>query len=217
MRRHIKSLSDDVEEENNDLFKSSKRSAAFGHVVNPHFDLDEERAACMQRNQKILEELGLAPLIQSIKSRVATAAEAKKAAASKKRRIDDNGGEAMGQKRVLRQSLRTKGQEPELPPLLAPLFNRSQAERPYGEPGTKLTAVKSRAPVVEQNGGDASKFDAHNLHRLRTMSDEAMLKRIHKISNTLKLRSLVQLLRHFGRDELAQEAQAALDARLANV
>ncbi|GIL55546.1 hypothetical protein Vafri_11104 [Volvox africanus] len=128
MRRHTNSLSDDGEKENNDVFKSMKRSAAFGHAVKPHFDLDEERAACMRRNQQKLEELGLAPLIQSIQSTIATAAEAKKAA-SKKRRIDDSGGESMGQERVLRRSLRTKGQEPELPPLLAPLFNRCQDGR----------------------------------------------------------------------------------------
>ncbi|GIL85306.1 hypothetical protein Vretifemale_13905 [Volvox reticuliferus] len=146
MRRFVNGPSDDGEKENIDSIKSLKRSATFGHHVKPHIDLDEERAACMRRNQQKLQELGLAPLIQSMKSTAAMAAEAKKAAALKKRRIDGSCSKSMGQERVLRRSLRTRGQEPELPPLLAPFFNRSQAERPYGEPGTMLPAAKPRAP-----------------------------------------------------------------------
>ncbi|EFJ50378.1 hypothetical protein VOLCADRAFT_88928 [Volvox carteri f. nagariensis] len=152
----------------------SKPPAAGDHVALQPVDLDRERLERMQRNEKILQDLGLVPMLHSIKSTVIAAAEVKKIAVSKKRKRDSNS--TTGEERVLRRSLRTKGEEPELPPLLKPLF-----------------------------------------HRLRTLSDEAMRKRIQKITNTLKLKSLVQLLTDFGRDELAEEAQRALDARLANV
>ncbi|PNH04662.1 hypothetical protein TSOC_009150 [Tetrabaena socialis] len=205
-------------------------------------DLERERQAHMARNQQRLQELGLLPLLTSMRQEAGAPAAAK--AAAKKRRAEEQENAGAGEERVLRRSLRGKGQEPELPPLLESVFRRP--ERPYRDPGEGAPPW----PRVEAGGADAAKFDAHNLHRLRTMGDDAMLKRIGKISNTLKLASLVQvrekgresrrpraeesaseraretvtsdqcrphLLRHFGRDELAEEAQAALDARLANV
>ncbi|KXZ55094.1 hypothetical protein GPECTOR_3g249 [Gonium pectorale] len=161
----------------------------------------------MERNQRMLEQMGLASAVQSLRE------EAKPKApnpAPKRRRGDQEN--AAGEERVLRRSLRAKGKEPELPPLLEPLFRRPDNAHKYDQP-----VRKPRAQGPPADGGDAAKFDAHNLHRLRTMSDEAMLKRIGKITNTLKLKSLVQLLRSFGRDELAEAAQEALDERLACV
>ncbi|GLC59989.1 hypothetical protein PLESTB_001561300 [Pleodorina starrii] len=206
-----------VDKEDHETSKSCKRGASSdndndAHVA--HVDLDQERKERMQRNQQILQEMGLMPVLNSLKSAAAAAVEANRPAPKRKQAHDTT---AAGEERVLRRSLRTRGQEPELPALLVPLFGRPEKDRPYDEAAAKpLAAARPRAPAAN-GGGDAAKFDAHNLHRLRTMSDEAMLKRIHKITNTLKLQSLVQLLREFGRDELAEEAQAALDARLANM
>ncbi|KAG2448395.1 hypothetical protein HYH02_006287 [Chlamydomonas schloesseri] len=196
---------------------SGKGAAAA--VENGSVDLDAQRKEIMKRNQQRLQELGLVNLMANIRQEASSEAAKKPAASSKAKRSSERAGKENGDddKRVVRRSLRTQGQEPELPPLLEPLFRRPDAteERPYSEEVRQ--ARPPRPPSAAAADGDAHKYDAHNLHRLRTMSDDAMLKRINKITNTLKLSSLVQLLREFGRDELADEAQAALDERLACV
>ncbi|KAG2493932.1 hypothetical protein HYH03_007863 [Edaphochlamys debaryana] len=200
--------SSDSEDDEEDAQPDSKTGRA---IPVSGGDLDAEREECMRRNQQRLIELGLLPAVASLKQ--AVAGDKKKPVTRKPKADKENAGE--GEQPALRRSLRAKGVEPELPVQLEVLFrsrNNNGEDRPYDAP-----VRPPRPRSIPAAGADATKFDAHNLHRLRTMSDEAMLKRIHKISNTLKLMSLVQLLKDFGRHELAEEAQAALDERLACV
>ncbi|KAG2424581.1 hypothetical protein HXX76_014461 [Chlamydomonas incerta] len=198
--------------------QSSGRGVAASAVENDAIDLDAQRKEIMLRNQKRLQELGLVNLVANMRREASSEAAKPTTASSRAKRTaageKENGD---GEQQVVRRSLRTRGQEPELPLLLEPLFRKPDApgERPYSQEERK--ARPPRPPSAAAADGDAHKYDAHNMHRLRTMSDDAMLKRISKITNTLKLQSLVQLLREFGRDELADEAQAALDERLACV
>lgn len=85
-------------------------------------DLDKERQDLMQRNQRILKELGLISTIESMSSSITAAVEAKKAAAPTRKKWSAN--RTVGGDLVLRRSLRTMGQQAELPPLLEPLFKR---------------------------------------------------------------------------------------------
>ncbi|GFR48219.1 hypothetical protein Agub_g10079 [Astrephomene gubernaculifera] len=87
-------------------------------------DLDREREECMRRNQQRLMELGLLPALESLRACAASNAEAKQAASKKRRLNEEENRTADGEERVLRRSLRTKGQDPDLPALLVPLFKR---------------------------------------------------------------------------------------------
>lgn len=112
-----------------------------------------------------------------------------------------------------RRSMRHRGREPELP-ASAVLFCSTSGLQSSTACDRLQEPKRPRTSTFADECDGASRHDAHNIHRLRTMSEDAMLNRISKISNISKLRSLVEVLRMHGRDELAAAAAAALEERL---
>eukprot|EP00198_Chlamydomonas_reinhardtii_P000401 XP_001689736.1 predicted protein [Chlamydomonas reinhardtii] len=152
-------------EASDDAPQSSGRGAASA-VENGTVDLDAQRKEIMLRNQQRLQELGLTNLMADMRQDVNSDAAKKTVASSKAKRSaasDKENGD--GEQRVVRRSLRNRGQEPELPPLLEPLFRKPDAagEQPYSEEERK--ARPPRPPSAAAADGDAHKYDSHNLHR----------------------------------------------------
>lgn len=65
--------------------------------------------------------------------------------------------------------------------------------------------------TLSSGTGGAASFDRHNLMRMASMSEQALLRRARKITNPGKLASFVALLeRCEGLEEVAAAANAAL-------
>ncbi|CAL5220271.1 g2252 [Coccomyxa viridis] len=66
------------------------------------------------------------------------------------------------------------------------------------------------AAMQSSDADDCTHVDAHNLYRIKTMSESALQRRIYTIRRCDKLQSYVQLLKACGMEELAKHAQQRL-------
>lgn len=81
-------------------------------------DLDAERDELIRRNKSMMQQLGLLPLVDSLKKQVVQ----QEGQANKRQRQTERPSAEESERRATRRSLRAQGKEPDLPALLQPMF-----------------------------------------------------------------------------------------------
>ncbi|GBF96684.1 hypothetical protein Rsub_09317 [Raphidocelis subcapitata] len=183
--------------------KQPRRRGGPGPQSDPLLELtplEQERLRRIAENEAKLKSLGLdepPPLLAARPPRAPRAAPAAAAGGGGGRRAA-----AAPAPEPTRQSKRQRGEAPEIQYAPRPAPARPSA-------GAVEAAAARRLSRGAQDG-DAAEHDSHNLYRLRTMSEKALITRARRITIVAKLVSFIALLEEMGLDVVAEAARDRL-------
>ncbi|EFN52271.1 expressed protein [Chlorella variabilis] len=173
-------------------------------------EYEEARRRRMLRNEAVLQQLGL------LENPMSGAAEQQRSQAAEQRRAARQWRQAApaapaGEQQVAaeppRRSRRLQGEGAEN---AGANWGARPSEREQPRCARVWQPVQVDLAALE--GGGSQELHAHNVMRVRSMSDRALQTRIWKIRRADKLHSFIKVLEACGKEELAAEAQQALEA-----
>uniref|UniRef100_A0A383W5T7 Uncharacterized protein n=1 Tax=Tetradesmus obliquus TaxID=3088 RepID=A0A383W5T7_TETOB len=157
-----------------------------------------ERLRRIQRNKQVLAELGLENAATKL---LAGSSKHAKQRAAKRQHCNSADGEQQEQQQPARRSRRLASQPAEAAP-------EHQELGPGG--CSKPGPVERRRVFAAASKLDANALLQHNVYRMNSMTEKALITRAWKITNVSKLQSFVQVLEAAGKEAVLQEARKAL-------
>ncbi|WIA11276.1 hypothetical protein OEZ85_011400 [Tetradesmus obliquus] len=175
---------------------SSGPSDAPAAVANEY---ELERLRRIQRNKQVLAELGLENAATRLLE--GSSKHAQQRAAKRQPCQSADGEQQEEQQQPARRSRRLASQPAEAAP-----------EHQELDPGgcSKPGPVERRSVFAAASKLDVNALLQHNMYRMNSMSEKALITRAWKITNVSKLQSFVQVLEAAGKEAVLQEARKAL-------
>ncbi|WIA31352.1 hypothetical protein OEZ86_002253 [Tetradesmus obliquus] len=175
---------------------SSGPSDAPAAVANEY---ELERLRRIQRNKQVLAELGLENAATKL---LAGSSKRAKQRAAKRQHCQSADGEQQEQQQPARRSRRLASQPAEAA--------HEHQELGLGGCNSKPGPVERRHVFAAASKLDVNALLQHNVFRMNSMTEKALITRAWKITNVSKLKSFVEVLEAAGKEAVLQEARKAL-------